>query len=66
MRADAESLWPLLGHSDTRVRARAVAGFPALDVTDVRGWQAPAGGPRWSAEVVELLTRGGSCPGSAC
>ncbi|MFI1352322.1 hypothetical protein ACH4TV_01835 [Streptomyces sp. NPDC020898] len=35
-RADAELLWPLLGHPDPRVRARAVAGLRTLDVTDVR------------------------------
>ncbi|WP_217237136.1 hypothetical protein [Streptomyces sp. AC555_RSS877] len=35
-RADAESLWPLLGHLAPGVRARAVAGLRALDVTDVR------------------------------
>ncbi|WP_369037842.1 hypothetical protein [Streptomyces adonidis] len=35
-RADAELLWPLAGHPDARVRARAVAGLRTLDVTDVR------------------------------
>ncbi|WP_327694383.1 hypothetical protein [Streptomyces sp. NBC_00459] len=35
-RADAELLWPLLGHPAPGVRARAVAGLRTLDVTDVR------------------------------
>ncbi|MEU1518144.1 hypothetical protein ABZ490_39390 [Streptomyces sp. NPDC005811] len=35
-RADAEVLWALLGHPAAGVRARAVAGLRALDVTDVR------------------------------
>ncbi|WP_037669088.1 hypothetical protein [Streptomyces griseus] len=34
-RADAELLWPLLGHPRAGVRARAVAGLRILDVTDV-------------------------------
>ncbi|GGR02438.1 hypothetical protein [Streptomyces griseomycini] len=34
-RADAELLWPLLAHPAPTVRARAVAGLRALDVTDV-------------------------------
>ncbi|MFG2130515.1 hypothetical protein ACGFNV_22235 [Streptomyces sp. NPDC048751] len=34
-RADAELLWPLLGHPAAGVRARAVAGLRTLDVTDV-------------------------------
>lgn len=34
-RADAELLWPLLAHPVPTVRARAVAGLRALDVTDV-------------------------------
>ncbi|NEC86574.1 hypothetical protein [Streptomyces sp. SID12501] len=36
VRADAELLWPLLGHPTPGVRARAVAGLRTLDVTDVR------------------------------
>lgn len=35
-RADAESLWTLLDHPAPGVRARAIAGLRALDVTDVR------------------------------
>lgn len=35
-RADAELLWPLLGHPAPGVRARAVAGLRTLDVTDIR------------------------------
>ena len=35
-RADAELLWPLLGHPRPGVRARAVAGLRTLDVADVR------------------------------
>ena len=35
-RADAELLWPLLGHPAPGVRARAVAGLRTLDVTDVQ------------------------------
>ncbi|MDX2548345.1 hypothetical protein ACOT81_12390 [Streptomyces sp. WI04-05B] len=35
-RADAELLWPLVGHPAPGVRARAVAGLRTLDVTDVR------------------------------
>lgn len=34
-RADAALLWPLLGHPEPRVRARAVAGLRTLDMTDV-------------------------------
>ncbi|MEW2132514.1 hypothetical protein [Streptomyces sp. NPDC005435] len=34
-RADAELLWPLLDRPEARVRARAVAGLRALDVTGV-------------------------------
>ncbi|MFF3331272.1 hypothetical protein ACFYWX_17170 [Streptomyces sp. NPDC002888] len=34
-RADAELLWPLLGHPEAGVRARAVAGLRTLDVTDM-------------------------------
>ncbi|MFE0516816.1 hypothetical protein [Streptomyces sp. NPDC058964] len=34
-RADAALLWPLLDHQAAAVRARAVAGLRALDVTDV-------------------------------
>ncbi|MFI9149216.1 hypothetical protein [Streptomyces sp. NPDC053367] len=33
-RADAALLWPLLGHPEARVRARAVAGLRMLDVAD--------------------------------
>ncbi|MFF4268335.1 hypothetical protein [Streptomyces sp. NPDC001536] len=35
-RADAEVLWPLVGHPAAGVRARAVAGLRLLDVVDVR------------------------------
>jgi hypothetical protein len=35
-RTDAESLWPLLGHPEPGVRARAVAGLRLLDAVDVR------------------------------
>ncbi len=35
-RADAALLWPLVAHPSPGVRARAVAGLRALDVTDVR------------------------------
>ncbi|MGC0332431.1 hypothetical protein RKD23_005421 [Streptomyces sp. SAI-170] len=33
-RTDAALLWPLLGHPEARVRARAVAGLRMLDVAD--------------------------------
>ncbi|MFI2436891.1 hypothetical protein [Streptomyces sp. NPDC018693] len=35
-RADAELLWPLVGHPVAAVRARAVAGLRILDAADVR------------------------------
>ncbi|MFF8928686.1 hypothetical protein ACF1AO_15580 [Streptomyces longwoodensis] len=38
-RADAGTLWALLGHPSAAVRARAVAGLRLLDVVDVRRLQ---------------------------
>lgn len=71
-RADAELLWPLTAHPVAAVRARAVAGLRALDVTDVPRLAAllddPAPGvvrevtqalaPSARALDVERLTRG--------